>query len=341
MKSVKIIDGVSCQSQHITYIFACESEEDMQSWMESIQRNIFTNPYAELIRKKKTPLQMKKEGVATTIPEFKKTAKISNFKVNFKNLEELAKMCSFVYSESAETIISQYGANTFVFSITKKYPYFLTVKNDKKRQYLVLGSRKWLNVKAFKRDYRFWTRDNENTPGKKEEPLLYYKLETAAQYILTSILPHLKIDFTTTIVGHSIFSAICPHVGALLVKEGYTIDKIVTFGQPRMDIKRSFIELSDNPNLQVLRCLDIHDPAYSLCPRYTGEGIEVILLDGKYYTHTAEEAPSELEYRHSKVQFSSHSINRYIDSLGSKSILVSYGERLKYCNCVQNDQETI
>lgn len=331
-----MINGQILRSDHTSYILASLSEKDMEDWIKCIERNIFTNPFAELIHKKLAiQTQNKKVGPIHQTETFRKSNKsLSNFKVNFKNLYDLATICSMVYSDSSESIMSQFGSNTFVGSLGKKYPFFTTVSNDKKHQYVVLGSRIWLNPKVLKRDFRFWTRDNENTPGKKEEPFLYYKIESAADQIFSQIQSHLNIEFATTVLGHSILSAVCPKLASLLVKEGFEVEKIVTFGQPRMDDKTISLELSDSSSF--LRCIDIQDPAYCLYPHYNGDGIEIILLQEKYYTHTADliDSIEDSERKQQQVLFDCHSIQHYIEILQPKvkeSILVSFEDRYKYC----------
>jgi hypothetical protein len=94
--------------------------------------------------------------------------------------------------------------------------------------------------------------------------------------------------------GYSLAGAACLNLAKLLHQDGYLIERVLTFGQPRMEqieeSSRSQLELHETtpriakPPFPVLRFLHYRDPVYKMCKGFRSSGQAVILLAGPFYT---------------------------------------------------------
>ncbi|MGA9436528.1 MAG: lipase family protein [Roseobacter sp.] len=107
-----------------------------------------------------------------------------------------------------------------------------------------------------------------------------------ATAIYDDVIPHLRKDWPIRITGHSLGGAIAGLLAAYFEKQGYTVERIVTFGQPKIATK-----LPEDFVLQVgtrvVNNLDVVPmvPPYTPGRQYQHFGSEVILRDGPDYVY--------------------------------------------------------
>jgi len=107
-----------------------------------------------------------------------------------------------------------------------------------------------------------------------------------ATAIYDDVIPHLRKDWPIRITGHSLGGAIAGLLAAYFEKQGYTVERIVTFGQPKVATK-----LPEDFVLQVgtrvVNNLDVVPmvPPYTPGRQYQHFASEVILRDGPDYVY--------------------------------------------------------
>lgn len=165
-----------------------------------------------------------------------------------------------------------------------------------------------------------------------------------AQAIQDDIKPHLKQGYRTYITGHSLGGAIAALLAIALAQEGYDIERVVTFGQPKFTTAAGVERL---PSLAITRVVDANDIVPMLPPTsfihalhgaYEHVGPEVILLDGPHYAflpeHDADRISlGELSRSLGFADFRDHHMDGYLRRLAAKAdgaTEVAYSSREKY-----------
>jgi len=103
--------------------------------------------------------------------------------------------------------------------------------------------------------------------------------------VFQDVKPYLRKDMDIRVTGHSLGAAIALLVAAYLDKEGYTVTRMVNFGQPKVTADEPSKQLSD----RVTRIVDDRDvvpmlpPPGFAQPPYRHVGEEIILRPGKNY----------------------------------------------------------
>ncbi len=150
----------------------------------------------------------------------------------------------------------------------------------------------------------------------------------AALTVLDDALPRLSPDYSTTVAGYSLGGAMAVLLAKYLIIDGYKIDRVVTFGQPKFTDAAGAAEFTDVP---LLRFVNRKDPVPHLPPNgFTGTevldhfGPEVILYDGQYYAYLMPGDPSyirsttgDLMTTLFQADFNEHG-TLYVDRLASK-----------------------
>ena len=98
--------------------------------------------------------------------------------------------------------------------------------------------------------------------------------------------PHLRQDYSIRLTGHSLGAAIALILGAYADAEGFTVSRIINFGQPKVTSE----ELSPKLSPVTTRVINNLDPVPMLpppgfIPQYRHLGPEVILRPGKDYVY--------------------------------------------------------
>jgi triacylglycerol lipase len=114
----------------------------------------------------------------------------------------------------------------------------------------------------------------------------------ATQAVLADALPRLDKDRPVRLVGHSLGGAEAVILGMHLVRQGYRVERIVTFGQPQVTNRRGGDAFADLP---LLRISDDRDMVPFLPPAeavpflnsYRHFGPEIVLYGGSDYRRAA------------------------------------------------------
>lgn len=178
--------------------------------------------------------------------------------------------------------------------------------------------------------------------GTAEKPNIWQDIETAlipdsilgislhrgfqadAQAILTDVRPHLRDDYGVRITGHSLGGAVAAILGLYLDKEGFRVERVVTFGEPRFTT-----ETPDSAALRTaLRVVHNRDvvpllPPHSAFGNYKHASSEVILRPGAEYVYLDEHDADRLsvgEFWRSITSFSfaDHHMDGYLSNIQQK-----------------------
>eukprot|EP01119_Soliformovum_irregulare_P001359 TRINITY_DN1107_c0_g2_i1.p1 TRINITY_DN1107_c0_g2~~TRINITY_DN1107_c0_g2_i1.p1 ORF type:complete len:1152 (-),score=404.61 TRINITY_DN1107_c0_g2_i1:97-3552(-) len=329
MKSAKFdAKGAVIKGHHDSYVIGCADQEELDEWVKVIESNIFKNPFLELVRKKlanqKGRVTRPRSQSGEAVRGRKSESEKELLKINFKTMYELANMCAMLPKESSK-ITDKYGLTTMVGNLGKRYLFYSTVNNDTKTQYIIIGSFNW-NSKGLKKDYVLWHQND-----KKRDIRAFYKMTDAAKQIFSEVSTQLKKEHQTVVAGYSLLSSICPEVALILLKEGFKVKQVMTFGQPAIESKEA---VQAYQILNYTRVLDIRDPVASLFPKSSSGGNDVILLTDKYHTNSESD---ELSLDYSEEFYmensESHSMENYLSRIQPKlkeSVLISFSEKDNY-----------
>lgn len=117
--------------------------------------------------------------------------------------------------------------------------------------------------------------------------LLHKGFRDDAQKVLADLRPHLQKDHTIRVTGHSLGGAIALIMTNYIYREGYKVERLVTFGQPKVtDNKTNHRYRKANPDYKkITRVVRENDPIPMVPPRpkYGHVASELILKEGQDY----------------------------------------------------------
>lgn len=115
--------------------------------------------------------------------------------------------------------------------------------------------------------------------------LLHKGFRDDAQKVLADLRPHLQKDYTIRLTGHSLGGAIALILTNYIYQEGYKVERLVTFGQPKVtDDKSNHQYRQVNPDYKkITRVVRENDPIPMVPARqkYGHVGPELILREGQ------------------------------------------------------------
>ncbi|MCP4009805.1 MAG: lipase family protein [Proteobacteria bacterium] len=150
---------------------------------------------------------------------------------------------------------------------------------------------------------------------------LHQGFSNAARQVYTGLKPFLKKDYRINTTGHSLGGAVAMILAAILDGNGFEVNQVTTFGQPKvtnlsgassldsLDIIRVVTDKDIVPLVPLFDPLDIND-----LDIYWHAGIELILLDGNQYavlqgvnsmlraTRFTQQALNEANLQHHQMQ---------------------------------------
>ena len=215
--------------------------------------------------------------------------------------------------------------------------YFIERDDKAKVQYIVV--RGTYDDTTLKEDFDVKVRDDRTT-----KIPIHSGFDADAIAVWADAQPYVKNGYQTYVVGHSLGGAVAAILGIYMIEDGYKVDKIYTYGQPRFTTTEGVAKLGFLP---LLRVVDENDLVPLLPPggmgsqkygRYQHVGPEVILLDGPNYVYMPSQQASELSlgsfWRGIHVaDLKDHKLNNYIARIDEKlttSRQVAYDERENY-----------
>jgi triacylglycerol lipase len=125
--------------------------------------------------------------------------------------------------------------------------------------------------------------------------------DSDARAIYSDVKPHLKLGFKTYLTGHSLGAAVAAILAIYLIEDGFQVERVVTFGQPRFTttdgVKRlGFLPLTrivdENDIVPMVAPSTYTDPKYG---PYDQVGPEVILLEGPDFVYLPSHDASRID----------------------------------------------
>jgi len=302
IKSCKLENGQLVKGHHGSYLISVSDKQTVDSWISAIRGNIAFNPLFELIKRRM-------DGKVTSKREESVDEKMKG--IDFQELHDVCLMGSMAY-KSQNAIKEAYGMNTNVVEDNERNMRYFLVTNDRaKTQTIVLCG----------------AVPESSTVGnamiKKVDIFTTFGFDKAADQIDTTLVKFLKKDFSLSIFGHSLGAALAVLFGLHLQTGGFKIEKVITFGQPKI-VKEK--ETAAYRLLPLTRVIDYNDPVPSLFAGYIHVGQEVVLFSDSYYTFqkghgTGVSVERSYDYNHAE------SYLRNISKKLKAAVLISYEER--------------
>lgn len=258
-------------------------------------------------------------------------------KIDFVELTAYAGRAKAAYADEA-AIRSQYPATVRVSAPGKTDAQYFLERDDKaKVQYIAI--RGTANRRNLIEDVEMRIREDLALAIP-----VHAGFDATARVLYADMKPYLKQGYKTYITGHSLGGALAALLAIHMTEDGYKIERVVTFGQPKFTTttgvdKLGFLTLTrvvdENDMVPMLPPTTIVNRVYGV---YEHAGPEIILLEGPHYvflpTHDADRISiGEFGRSLSLASLKDHHMDNYLRRLSSKaqgSVNVSYDEREKY-----------
>ena len=241
-------------------------------------------------------------------------------RINFTELEYYAKRSNSAYDE-IEVIERDYPLTTRAVTVPSvDIRYFIETDTAAREQTLsIRGTAErpnvWEDVEvALVRDSRLGIR-------------LHRGFQRDATAIYADATPYLRKDYALRITGHSLGGAVAAILAEYYAKDGYRVERLVTFGQPRVSTRKTPQD-SDGLLARTTRVVNEMDvvpmiPPYSVIRNYRHFPPEVILLKGPDYVYLPEHDAARLSvsdfWRNaSTLSAKDHHMDGYLANIRSK-----------------------
>lgn len=153
---------------------------------------------------------------------------------------------------------------------------------------------------------------------------LHRGFQEDAKAVFSDAAPYLRKDLRLRVNGHSLGGAVAVIVAAYLLEEGYTIERVVTFGQPKFTSEPPPEQVM-SVTTRVINDLDVVPmiPPFSINERYQHFAPEVILREGSDYVYLDEHDADRLsvgEFWRDITDFSfrEHHVDGYLSNIQEK-----------------------
>jgi hypothetical protein len=258
-------------------------------------------------------------------------------KVDFVELTANASRAKAAYATEA-IIRGQYPATVRVSAPGKTDAQYFVERDDKaKVQYIAI--RGTANRKNLIEDVEMRIREDLALAIP-----VHAGFDATARVLYADMKPYLKPDYRTYITGHSLGGALAALLAIHMVEDGYKVDRVITFGQPKFTTTDGVGRLGF---LSLTRVVDENDIVPMLPPTiivnrvygvYEHAGPEIILLEGPHYvflpTHDADRISiGEFGRSLNFANLKDHHMDNYLNRLSLKAkgaVEVSYDERENY-----------
>ena len=142
--------------------------------------------------------------------------------------------------------------------------------------------------------------------------------------IYEDVVPYVRKDWPIRLTGHSLGGAVAALLAAYFEKQGYTVERVVTFGQPK--VTTTLPERFDLPaTIRVVNDLDVVPmvPPYTRVRPYEHFAPEVILREGPEYVYLDAHDSDRLsigEFWRNLTDFSAkdHHMDGYLSNIQGK-----------------------
>ena len=227
--------------------------------------------------------------------------------INFTEVLWYAERSMTAY-KTEEEIHQKFPETIHVATVSKTdVQYFIEAFPDKNLQ--VISVRGTSNFDNIEEDAEYLAQKND-----KLGIYVHRGFDDDTTKVYTDILPHLNKHYKTRITGHSLGAAISTLLMMHLHQDGFTIEKSINFGQPKVTNAKGVAQYRFLP---LTRIVDKNDVVPLLPPTtlldslhglYEHFGEEVVLLEDEYYAYLDQHDATH------------HSIGAFWKSLFDKSI---------------------
>lgn len=264
-------------------------------------------------------------------------SEVSTAKVDFAPLADNVHRAKAAYASPAK-IRAAYPRTIRVATPGKSDVQYFIEQDDKARvQYLSV--RGTMDDTTLAEDFDAKVRDDRAT-----KIPVHTGFDRDARALWKDAQPYLKKDYRTILVGHSLGGAVAAILGIYMIEDGYKVEKIYTYGQPRFTTAAGVGQLGFLP---LMRVVDENDIVPLLPPGLTTNkkfgpyeqvGPEVILLEGPNYVYLPRQDATELSIGEfwrdlGVVNIQDHKLDRYIARIAAKqkgAREVPYNQRENY-----------
>lgn len=257
--------------------------------------------------------------------------------IDFPTLDVNAKRAKAAYAKPAKIRAAYPNTVRVATPGGRDVQYFIERDDKAKVQYITV--RGTMDDTTLKQDFDAKVRDDRAT-----KIPVHTGFDLDARAVWADAQPYLKNGYQTYVVGHSLGGAVAAILGIYMIEDGYKVDKIYTYGQPRFTTSQGVAQLGFLP---LLRVVDENDLVPLLPPGamankkygpYEQVGPEVILLEGPDYVYMPSQQASELSlgafWRGLHVaDLKDHKLDNYIKRIEDKftgSRQVAYNQRENY-----------
>jgi len=200
--------------------------------------------------------------------------------VDFRELEHYALRSKAAYAPEEE--IRRQFPNTTVVGIVDPIDVQYFVETDPASKTQTIAIRGTANKQNIRQDVQV-VLVKDSVLG----VVLHKGFRDDALKVLADLKPHLKEDHTVRVTGHSLGGAIALILTNYIFREGYKVDRLVTFGQPKVtDDKTNHTYKIANPEYKkITRVVRENDPIPMVParPKYGHVGSAVVLKEGPEY----------------------------------------------------------
>ncbi len=154
---------------------------------------------------------------------------------------------------------------------------------------------------------------------------LHHGFRRDAMAIYNDAIPHIRKDYSLRITGHSLGGAVAVILAAYFENQGYTVERLVTFGQPKFATEPPSENIL-SVTTRVVNDLDVVPmvPPHTVARKYQHFATEVILREGPDYVFLNEHDADRLSvgdfWRNaSHISLKVHHIEAYVANIQRKS----------------------
>jgi triacylglycerol lipase len=225
------------------------------------------------------------------------------------------------YSDPA-VIKKQIPRTSYISTTSEDIQYF--IENPAGKDFQLITIRGTKGKKNVWEDIEF-----QRTKDNKLNIFVHAGFDKSARSVYEDILTHLDRSKKIHITGHSLGGAVAVLLGLYLDKDNYKVERVVTFGQPKITNQVGAAKYRNFPVIRVTHHRDVvpmlpPTSAVDLAKGYYEHfGPEVILLDGPNYVYKNRHDASrisvgELWRNNDDFSVKDHKLDDYIAALDSK-----------------------
>eukprot|EP01127_Copromyxa_protea_P011477 TRINITY_DN2883_c0_g1_i1.p1 TRINITY_DN2883_c0_g1~~TRINITY_DN2883_c0_g1_i1.p1 ORF type:complete len:1558 (-),score=280.57 TRINITY_DN2883_c0_g1_i1:34-4707(-) len=243
--------GVMVQGTQKEIILCTDTELARNEWMNSLQTNVSENPFYELIRKRIDHLVDKAQST-------------QEIYLTSEHVTQYLEWCALCQEAGNEKQLRDKWGDSLILCSTEGLLRYALIEDGK------------VNRIAFTQD--LWVPELiqhlQKTKSTKFDFMEHFQIQDTLKKISKKILPNIRKYGETQICGYGLGSVFAIHMGLLLQSQGYTVKRVLTFGQPKVIAAKDF---SSCNLLGLVRVLIPKDPAACLFDNHAHAGQQLVL----------------------------------------------------------------